>query len=110
MITIETNDEDKCQIAVDGLYNVIDPEVGLNIVDLGLVYRLMFYDEEIPEVAILMTLTTRFCPMGDSITSATEQSLQMSFPGANVRVDLTFDPAWNSDMISEEGNKFLNGY
>lgn len=107
-MTIETNNEKKCDIAVEGLYNVIDPEVGLNIIDLGLVYRIMYYEGEIPEVAVLMTLTTQFCPMSDSITSATEQSLQMSFPGAAVRVDLTFEPAWNPSMISEAGNEFLN--
>lgn len=104
---IETNDEKNCELATEGLYDVIDPEIGLNIVDLGLVYRIMFYPEK-NEVAIAMTLTTRFCPMGDAITDATRQSLKQSFPEASIRLDLTFDPPWNTSMISEEGNAFLN--
>ncbi|HLW32170.1 MAG TPA: metal-sulfur cluster assembly factor [Aequorivita sp.] len=106
-MNIETNDEVKKAIALEGLYQVMDPEVDLNIVDLGLVYKIEF-DEEKKENVVLMTLTTRFCPMGESIVAATTQSMEQSFPGHTTKVNLTFNPPWEVSMISEEGNKFLN--
>ncbi|RYF86415.1 MAG: metal-sulfur cluster assembly factor [Chitinophagaceae bacterium] len=102
-----TNNQLKCTIALAALQNVTDPEIGLNVVDLGLIYQIDFEDVP-PAVFVSMTLTTQFCPMGAAITSAVEKMLQNTFNGAQVNVELTFDPAWNADFISEEGQKFLN--
>lgn len=105
-MNIETNNEEKLDIALEGLYQVIDPEVDLNIVDLGLVYKIEFF-EEAKEIIVTMTLTTRFCPMGESITDATVQSMQQSFPDDKTEIHLTFTPPWDVTMISEAGNEFL---
>lgn len=104
---IKTNNSEKSEIAIGGLFYVIDPEIDLNIVDLGLVYELNF-NEEAREIVVTMTLTTQFCPMGESIVAATTQAMQQSFPDEKIEVNLTFDPAWNQSMISEEGRSFLN--
>ncbi|MCZ2100505.1 MAG: metal-sulfur cluster assembly factor [Chitinophagales bacterium] len=105
-MNIETNNATKCDLACEALKTVDDPEIGLNIVDLGLVYAVNF-DEEIKEVQLTMTLTTTFCPMGESITSNAMMALEMYFPGYDVDVHLVFDPPWGYHLISEEGRVFL---
>ena len=66
MDKVITNNALLCTVALSSLQNVIDPEIGLNIVDLGLIYQVDF-DEAVKEVFVSMTLTTQFCPMGESI-------------------------------------------
>ncbi len=102
-----TNNSIKCTIALAGLYNVFDPEIGLNVVDLGLIYRIDFIEDE-KRIEATITLTTQFCPMGESITTDVTQSLSGTFKEYAVQVNLTFDPPWNSDKISPEGQEFLN--
>ncbi|MBK6930720.1 MAG: metal-sulfur cluster assembly factor [Saprospirales bacterium] len=102
-----TNNNTNCAAALAGLQNVLDPEIGLNIVDLGLVYKIDF-DEPEKKVYCTMTLTTQFCPMGESITWAVMESLKTSFPGYEIVLELTFDPPWGHGMITERGRKFLN--
>ncbi len=105
-MNVETNDQTRCAIALEGLYEVIDPEIGLNVVDLGLIYRVNF-EEESKKIVIGMTLTTQFCPMGESITTDVNKSLCHSFPDWEIKVDLTFNPPWNYSRISAKGNEFL---
>lgn len=107
-MNVATNNELKSTIALTGLYHVMDPEIGLNIVDLGLVYEIQFNEQE-HIITVFMTLTTKFCPMGESIVDATKQAMQESFLDYEIKVELVFEPAWSPDMISEEGNTFLNG-
>lgn len=105
-MNIYTNNESKCEVSLKGLYEVLDPEIGLNIVDLGLIYQIDF-DESNQLIDLTMTLTTQFCPMGDSIVSDTKKSLQKSFPGWEITIYLTFNPVWDFTMISEEGREYL---
>jgi metal-sulfur cluster biosynthetic enzyme len=107
MNEVITNNPEKSDKALMALHNVIDPEIGLNIVDLGLIYQVDF-EEENKKIFIAMTLTTQFCPMGDSIRANAGQAVENAFPGYNVYIELVFDPAWNPDRISEEGQKYLN--
>ena len=102
-----TNNNLKCTIALAALQGVIDPEIGLNIVDLGLVYQIDF-DEVEKKVFATMTLTTQFCPMGESITTGASNALQATFPDYFINVHLTFDPPWSHERISEEGLQYLN--
>lgn len=104
---IKTNNTDKNEIAIAALHNVIDPEINLNIVDLGLVYE-VYFNEENNDIVVIMTLTTQFCPMGESIVESTTQAMQQAFPNDKIQVNLIFEPSWNFSMISEEGKKFLN--
>lgn len=107
MINVITNNNIQCTVALAALQNVMDPEIGLNIVDLGLVYQIDF-DEVEKMIFCTMTLTTQFCPMGESITSAVKETLKGTFPEFDVAIELTFDPPWNHEMISEDGREFLN--
>ncbi|MEO6406639.1 MAG: metal-sulfur cluster assembly factor [Ferruginibacter sp.] len=107
MMTVITNNNIKCTIALAALQAVMDPEIGLNIVDLGLIYQVDF-DEPGSRIFCAMTLTTQFCPMGESITDAAREILTATFPGYETIVDLTFDPPWNHEMISGAGHEFLN--
>lgn len=102
-----TNDTNKCSIALEHLHNVIDPEIGLNVVDLGLIYQIDF-DEKEKIIYCTMTLTTQFCPMGESITDGVRSCLENAFEGYSVTVNLTFDPPWSAEKISPEGQQFLN--
>jgi metal-sulfur cluster biosynthetic enzyme len=79
----------------------------LNIVDLGLIYQLDF-DEAEKKIFCLMTLTTQFCPMGEAITDAAKEVLRSGFPEYETKIELTFDPPWSHERISEEGREFLN--
>ncbi len=102
-----TNNPNQCAIALEALKDVIDPEIGLNVVDLGLIYEIDF-DEENSKIRSVFTLTTQFCPMGESITEAVKRALEKAFPQMEVTLEITFDPAWNQEMISEAGIQFLN--
>ncbi len=84
---------------------VMDPEVEVNIVDLGLIYELTFTGEK--DVKILMTLSTPACPIGDAIVNNIVEAIHAKHPDYNVDVQLTFDPPWSADMISEEGKMLL---
>ncbi|HNU13906.1 MAG TPA: metal-sulfur cluster assembly factor [Chitinophagaceae bacterium] len=106
-MNVITNNNIRCIIALAGLEQVVDPEIGLNVVDLGLIYQVDF-DEENKKIFVTMTLTTQFCPMGESITAAVKRVMEHTFPGEEVWVELSFDPPWSHERISEEGKKFFN--
>lgn len=106
-MNVISNNNLKCTVGLTALQNVMDPEIGLNVVDLGLIYQLDF-DETAMKIFCSMTLTTRFCPMGESISDATKQALRSVFPAYETTIELTFDPPWSHEMISEEGRLFLN--
>jgi len=107
MINVITNNNIKIRVALAELQNVMDPEIGLNIVELGLIYQ-MDFDETERRIFCAMTLTTQFCPMGESITDAVKETLKSIFPNWDATIELTFDPPWSHEMISAEGRKFLN--
>jgi len=89
----------------EALRSVVDPELQLNIVDLGLIYAI-----EQPadgEVAITMTLTTPGCPIGNTLVQAVERTLAL-IPGVQrVEVHLTFDPPWSPERITPAGRAHL---
>lgn len=93
--------------ALAALRWVFDPEIGINIVDMGLIYDLRV-DEATKKMFVLMTLSTQFCPVGESIVDAVNSRLEMSFPDYAIEVSVTFEPAWSLEMISAEGQLFLN--
>lgn len=102
-----TNNDEKCDLALGALKFVMDPEIGLNVVDLGLIYQVDF-DESKKHVFCMHTLTTQFCPMGESINQGVANALQQTFPDYEIEANITFDPPWNQEKISEEGRDFLN--
>ncbi len=90
--------------ALEALYEVIDPEIGINIVDLGLIYEIEHKEEGL---RVEMTLTTEGCPMGDVIQQDVQHRLQERLPKEKVQLELTFDPPWSTEMISEAGHRML---
>jgi len=94
----------------DALKECFDPEIPVNIVDLGLVYEVKI-DDSIPgeaNIYVRMTLTAPGCGMGPVIASDVKRRVQMVPEVRNVRVDLVFDPAWNPGMMSEAAKLQLN--
>jgi FeS assembly SUF system protein len=90
------------------LHDVYDPEIPLNIADLGLIYDLQVSDAG--EVSILMTLTSPGCPVGDMLAEEIRDRV-MSIPGVkDVHVEFTFDPLWTPERISEEGRQMLRAF
>lgn len=95
-------EEMKAQIA---LMQVIDPELNVNIIDLGLVYGVDFTENGY--VTVRMTLSTPHCPMGDAIEQGVRNVLEMAFPDRETKIDLVWEPEWNFHMISEAGREQL---
>ena len=91
---------------VEALHQVEDPELGMDIVELGLMY-----DVEVdgPNVKILYSLTSMGCPAGPMIADGIIDAAS-SLPGVeNVEAELTFDPPWTPDRMSEDA-KFILGF
>lgn len=87
---------------------VFDPEIPVNIVDLGLVYDCSVQEEEgETTVQVKMTLTAPGCGMGPTIAADAQSKILMLNGVSHAHVDLVWDPAWNQDMISEEGKMKL---
>lgn len=86
------------------LRDVIDPEVGINIVDLGLVYGI---DVDHGEVTLLLTMTTPACPLGDRIVEDARDRIDDVDGVAAVRVDLVWDPPWTPSRMSPEAKQTL---
>lgn len=82
------------------LKTVYDPEIPVNIYDLGLIYKVEVDDEK--NVTITMTLTAPNCPAADFILEDVRLKIESIPDVKNVIVDLTFEPGWNKDMLSEE--------
>lgn len=106
-MNIITNDIEFATMASKVLEMVPDPETGLSVIDLGLIYQLDV-DKAAKMIFCSMTLTTRFCPMGEAIIEAVERALKIKFPGHEIKINLTFDPPWTSDRISPKGKTILN--
>ena len=86
----------------DALRSVNDPEVGMNIVDLGLIYGV----ELVPgKIRVDMTMTTPSCPMGAMITDEARAALKTLAPDAEIEVQLVWEPPWDSSMMSPEAKK-----
>jgi metal-sulfur cluster biosynthetic enzyme len=90
---------------VDALTEVIDPELGINIVDLGLVYALEVDDDE---VRAAVTATTPACPMSGAILRDVEQSIRLALnDDRDVEVAIVWEPSWSPDFMSDRGKERL---
>ena len=87
------------EVVREALRSVDDPEVGMSIVDLGLVYRIDVTPER---VRVEMTMTTQACPMADLITDNARRAVVALVPdGVGADIELVWDPFWTPDMMSE---------
>ena len=89
------------------LLTIKDPELGINIYDLGLIYDIKIDDGN--NVNITMTLTTVNCPVADSFPLDIAKNITSLENTGQVKVKLTFDPPWNKDMMSDDARLAL-GY
>ena len=108
MSNLENSDQEGISRAqvIEALGIIIDPELGINIVDMGLIYFAEI-DEQGKNILIEMTLSSRGCPMGAAIIGGSENILKSYFPAYRIDVQLVWEPAWLPDFISEEGRQIL---
>ena len=85
---------------IDVLKTIFDPEIPVNIYELGLIYEVNVMDEGVVE--IVMTLTSPSCPVAGSLPGDVEQKAKTVSGVADAVVELVFEPAWTQEMMSEE--------
>ena len=88
----------------DALKRVYDPEIPVDVVNLGLVYDVSIDDDRI---AVKMTTTASGCPVGDYIVKQAKRAIARVEGVKEVDVELVYDPPWQESMISEEGRRIL---
>lgn len=93
---------------LENLKPVLDPEIGMSIVDLGLIYQTTMLEDN-QTAFVLMTLTSPMCPMGPQIMNDVHATTA-KFPGVkDVKVELTFTPAWDPKTMASEEVKMMLG-
>ena len=91
--------------ALDALRGVVDPEMALNIVDLGLVYGI---DVAADAVHVRLTMTSAACPVTDVIVEEVETELDRVLPPElQIRVELVWEPPWSAKRMSESARRFM---
>jgi metal-sulfur cluster biosynthetic enzyme len=99
------NLEETKQKIIDNLKEVYDPDLGIDVYNMGLIYELKVGDGY---ADIVMTLTSAFCPSADDIISDVKNAAQM-VEGVNlVSVDVTFEPQWGPEHLSEEAQMMMD--
>ena len=101
-ITTKINQE---QI-IECIRTVVDPEIPVNIYDLGLIYDVKVDDQK--NVDVIMTLTTPNCPVAESLPMEVENTVKEVKEVKKVNLELVWDPPWNKSMITEAGKLELN--
>lgn len=84
---------------IDALSSVIDPEIGMDIVTLGLIYDVTINEGKID---VVMTLTFPGCPLASMMMGDVQQKLEALAGEGNVKVNLVFEPRWNQTMVDEK--------
>ena len=85
---------------IDTLKTVYDPEIPVDIYELGLIYDVLVNEDF--EVKILMTLTTPNCPVAETLPKEVEEKVKSLDEVKSAEVEITFDPPWTKDLMSEE--------
>lgn len=102
-----TGPESLRQPILRALSGVVDPELALDIVDIGLVYGVDVDDER---VHVRVTMTTAACPVTEVILQDVEDALDRAVPGERrIVVQLVWEPPWTVDRVSERARRFLQG-
>ena len=86
--------------AVDALRKVFDPEIPVNIYELGLIYEININEER--NVHVMMTLTSPSCPVAETLPPDVESKIAGVEGVSSAKVEITFDPPWDQSMMSEE--------
>ena len=99
-ITNHTGDESLLERILASLREVYDPEIPVNIYDLGLIYALTIHEDR--RVDVVMTLTTPNCPAAGILPSQVESAVALTEGVEDVDLELTFDPPFTVEMMSDE--------
>lgn len=92
----------------EAMYDVVDPELGINVMDLGLVYGLDVEDGEAGPVAVIdMTLTSPACPLTDVIEDQSHTALVGSGLVTDLKINWVWNPPWGPDKITDDGREQL---
>jgi len=94
------NTQDLGEKIVKELKSIFDPEIPVDIYELGLIYDVFVNEDN--EVKILMTLTSPNCPVAESLPQEVEEKIRSIDEVKTAEVEITFDPAWTKDLMSEE--------
>lgn len=94
------NSEELGEKIVRTLKTIYDPEIPVDIYELGLIYDVMVNEDD--EVKILMTLTTPNCPVAESLPQEVEERVKSLDEVKDCEVEITFDPPWTQELMSEE--------
>ncbi len=103
-------DKDIVDRVIKALKEVYDPEIPVNVYDLGLIYEIKVEEGESgkPRIYVAMTLTAIGCPVSGSIAAYAEEAIREAVPEAeDVFVDIVFDPPWTPDRVTLEGREQL---
>lgn len=100
MSEASTDTQDLGEKIVRVLKTVYDPEIPVDIYELGLIYDV--FVNEATEVKVLMTLTTPNCPVAETLPQEVEEKVKSLDEVADAEVEITFDPPWSQDLMSEE--------
>ena len=94
------NTQDLGEKIVKELKSIFDPEIPVDIYELGLIYDVFVNEDN--EVKILMTLTSPNCPVAESLPKEVEEKIRSIDEVKTSEVEITFDPPWTKDLMSEE--------
>ena len=94
------NTKDLGEKIVKELKSIFDPEIPVDIYELGLIYDVFVNEDN--EVKILMTLTSPNCPVAESLPQEVEEKIRSIDEVKTAEVEITFDPPWTKDLMSEE--------
>ena len=97
---IKINTQDLGEKIVKELKSIFDPEIPVDIYELGLIYDVFINEDN--DVKILMTLTSPNCPVAESLPKEVEEKIRSIDEVKTAEVEITFDPPWTKDMMSEE--------
>ena len=92
------------EIVLETIKQIIDPEIGISIVDMGLIYGVDIHDQT---VDVTMTLTSPGCPVGGQIVNGIQHVTQQLDGVDEVNIDVVWTPRWTMDMMSEDAKDEL---
>ncbi|MBT5417483.1 MAG: SUF system Fe-S cluster assembly protein, partial [Cryomorphaceae bacterium] len=100
MTNNKNNTENLGEKIVTELKSIFDPEIPVDIYELGLIYDVFVNEDN--EVKIMMTLTSPNCPVAESLPQEVEEKIKSIDEVKTAEVEITFDPPWTKDLMSEE--------
>lgn len=100
MVYVKIKNQNLIDKIIELLKSINDPEISINIYELGLIYDIQISKQA--HIKVIMTLTTPNCPVADNFVQEVKKKIQTINQVKNIDIILTFDPVWNADILSEE--------